>query len=106
MKFPGRSVLQIRGFGLVSRKDFSVHPGRAWKPPRTVLCWRGMDGLQEEGGDCQVSADVPCGGQGAVAAHTYSVLTAFLFSYWVADVVPVFSFCKEPPLGLSFLWVM
>ena len=81
MKFPGRSVFQIRGFGLVSRKGFSIHPGRTWKPPRTVVCWRGMDGLQEGGGDCWVSADIP---------RTYSALTAFLFSYWVADVFPVF----------------
>lgn len=90
VKFPGRSVFQIRGFGLVSRKDFSIHPGRTWKPPRTVVCWRGMDGLQERGGDCWVSADIPRGGPGAGAAHTYSALTAFLFSFWVADIFPVF----------------
>ena len=66
---PGRSVFQIRGFGLVSRKGFSIHPGRTWKPPRTVVCWRGMDGLQEGGGDCWVSADIPRGGPGAGAAR-------------------------------------
>lgn len=91
MKFPGKSVLQIRGFGLVSRKDFSLNPGRAWKLPRMVLCRRGMDGLREGGGKLRVSADIPRGGQGAVAARTYSVLPAFLFSSWVADTVfPVF----------------
>ena len=91
MKFPGKSVLQIRGFGLVSRKDFSLNPGRAWKLPRTVLCWRGTDGLRGAGGERRVSADIPRGGQGAVAARTYPVLPAFLFSSWGADTVfPVF----------------
>lgn len=44
-----------------------------------------------DGGGHRVSADIPRGGQGAVAARTYSVLPAFLFSSWVADTVfPVF----------------
>ena len=82
MKFPGRSVLQIRGFGLVSRKDFSVHPGRAWKPPRTVLCCRGMDGLQEGGGDCRVCRRPPWRAGGGGCAHIFcsDCLSLFLLS--------------------------
>ena len=91
-----RSSQEARGFGQVSRKDFGVNPGRAWKPPRASPLLGGGrgEGWGEASGSSRKSPEARAGWR---RLHTHILFQLpFSFVTLAADILfPVSPFVNR-----------